>query len=80
MFRLPVPPILMQVSTQCGPAPYTRAGWSSKFDEIATELTIDPAGAACVREVIEYSKFFASICFRDFAEYGAQATHKRDLI
>jgi hypothetical protein len=52
----------------------------SNFDEIATELTIDPAGAACVREVIEYSKFFASICFRDFAEYGAQATHKRDLI
>jgi hypothetical protein len=42
----------------------------SNFDEIATELTIDPAGAACVREVIEYSNFFASICFRDFAEYA----------
>jgi hypothetical protein len=52
----------------------------SNFDEIATELTIDPAGAACVREVIEYSKFFASICFRDFAEYSAQAAQKRDLI
>ena len=54
MFRLPVPPDFdAGIHPMRSRAIHARRVVQSNFDEIATGLTIDPADAARMREVIE---------------------------